>query len=496
MIRALMQTHENPKAISAATSATGRFSIWGLASALLLWHWHYADVWQTLQPHLVMMVLALPFVLAWPARRRLVLSIATTLTIAEFFGEHYLRGLDFAAPATWGSHPTALLHFAELTGGVVLGLYALFLIACRFRSLPALAQRHPVVMLHAGIWILIGAMLRWPQLWVLSTFLPVLAWRVAYLAQLAARGNLGSSSFGDHLFCLWPVYGPSNSTPIGKGAEFLSRHEARNGEQLARSQLAGLKLLILAFAWTIARQAMDAAVYGDPSSPFRGLFGGLSLELPRLQRMMELHLTDARSAVACLYLELIRWTLEIAVYGHLVVGSLRLLGFHVFRHTYRPLLAESLVDFWGRWTYYYKEVLNDFFFFPTFLRSSWASPKVRLFLAVFAAALVGNMYFDVLWNLDLLLYGKREWMWAHWGSRTVYCTLLATGIWVSMLRQKQERSGQAIRRSGGLARAQRIAGVLTFYALAHVWNTGSTVLGPFDCFAWLLAVAGIRPMSM
>ena len=87
----------------------------------------------------------------------------------------------------------------------------------------------------------------------------------------------------------------------------------------------------------------------------------------------------------------------------MIVGCIRLLGFNVFRNTYKPLLAESIVEFWNRYYYYFKELLVEFFFYPTYLRSSWARPGIRMFLAVFAAAFIGNMYYHVLGSPETVL---------------------------------------------------------------------------------------------
>lgn len=92
--------------------------------------------------------------------------------------------------------------------------------------------------------------------------------------------------------------------------------------------------------------------------------------------------------LASIYCELVRQVLRHAVNGHAVIGTLRLFGFKVFRNTYKPLLAESRVAFWGR--YYY---------FP------W--------------------------------------------SRTFYCFLLAIGIFVSMGLEKRRAGGKVPAGWGG-----------------------------------------------
>ena len=79
----------------------------------------------------------------------------------------------------------------------------------------------------------------------LAIQLPFFLWRVGYLLISGKRGKVAGTRFRDHLMYFWPFYGGAN-TPYGKGLDYLSRHEAKDEEALARSQLAGIRLLILA----------------------------------------------------------------------------------------------------------------------------------------------------------------------------------------------------------------------------------------------------------
>jgi len=191
-------------------------------------------------------------------------------------------------------------------------------------------------------------------------------------------------------------------------------------------------------------------------------------------------------AWASVYLELIRITLLLAITGHVIVGCLRLLGFNVFRNTYKPLLAESIVDFWGRYYFYFKELLVDLFFYPAFLSCSWAGKKLRLFIAVFAAAFAGNMYFHFLLRYELVTNLEFASLWADLGPRLIYCGLLAFGIWISMLRQEKRRAGDV--RETALVRLRRIAGVWTFFGVINIWNVGPPGLDISERFqfVWVL----------
>ena len=49
---------------------------------------------------------------------------------------------------------------------------------------------------------------------------------------------------------------------------------------------------------------------------------------------------------------------------------------------------ETVVGFWNRYYYYFKEIMVDFFFFPTFVSWFRKRPVLRLFAAVFMAVAV------------------------------------------------------------------------------------------------------------
>jgi hypothetical protein len=96
--------------------------------------------------------------------------------------------------------------------------------------------------------------------------------------------------------------------------------------------------------------------------------------------------------------------------------------------------------------------------------------------AVFAAAFVGNMYYHFLRASESLIAGDLALVWKILGPRMIYCFALAVGIYISMLRQRQRRGNTATADSGNgkFAKARRIAGVWTFFALLNFWNTKST----------------------
>ena len=432
-----LQFHEYPAAIAWWQSAMGRGLVW----------------------------------LTPPARRRLLLSVAAvavgTVTTLQTMARH--KDL----PVPHGTADLTLLVLAQF------GLLALvFWAAARFSALPGILRRHPQWALHASYWSLLlllslttPAAGGWRALvFGLAILYPMLLWRCGYLMMAGQHGRMQGTSARDHLFYLWPAYGGSD-TPYGKGLGYLSQFEARTTPELARSQLAGFKLLLLAVLWRLVLTAFEGVVYGPGNGLTRAL-GGFTLGVPTLPSLLtQGGAAPVAASWASIYCALFEDVLRLAVKGHLIVGALRLFGFNVFRNTYKPLLAESVVEFWNRYFYYFKELLSTFFFMPAFTgygKQLRRWPNLRLCAAVFAAAFVGNVYYHVIKESAALAQGW--WLDVLWAqrSRMFYCLLLALGIFVSMLRE-QGRRGQAM--TNGVARRWvRIFGVWTFFALISIWN--------------------------
>ncbi len=431
-------------------------------------------------------------VLPWlnPSRRRVLLGIGAFAVAARLAIEAVRPvGKWWVLPPHWDVWPVVA---ALMIAFVVFW----FFIARRFDALPRFVTRRPLVFLHASFWPFVAVLWCLPdasswQRGVLAAFaaiLPFLLWRLAYMLQMAQRGRMSGTRFNDHALYVWPVWGGTD-TPYGKGLDYLASVEAKDADALARSQLAGLKLFILAFACAVGHRVINGAVFGVDNL-VRTFLGDAALDLPAIREI----LADGPGAqppwVAwiAVYGDLFVRVLKLAVYGHVVVGYARLCGFYVFRNTYKPLLAETIIEFWNRFYYYFKELLVHFFFIPTFVARFKRSPRLRLLAAVFASAFLGNVYYHVIQDDSLL---ARDWnaLSDSVVPRLSYAFLLAGGIYVSMLRQ-QARQGAAPARHWA-RRALAILGVWTFYGVIRIFHeAGATPLGSLR---HLLAFVGIGP---
>lgn len=454
--------------------------LWMVATLLLTWHEVNA---------LALMILSLTLAMLFPRWRRTILSLAAVGMIFVTL----LEAMNFdSGSALLTSEAFGALPWMKLAGGTTAILAMILFIvtvAIHFEKLPAMIRRFPLFALHLALWA--GLFLSSIPGFAVLTMAPGMAWRLSYLLTLASRGKTVGTRFRDHLFYLVPVSAwGDTATPMGKGLDYLSKHESRDSRSFAESQLAGIKLLLLALIWTGVKIMVNGLVYGHGTEQLGTWSSEWSINLPRLRDLVAGNdASPVLIAWAAVYLELIMATLSIAIWGHVIVGCIRLLGFNVFRNTYKPLLAESIVEFWNRYYYYFKELLVEFFFYPTYLRSSWARPRVRMFLAVFAAAFIGNMYYHVLASPETVLSFDLTGFWGQWGPRFVYCFLLALGIWVSMLRQQSSRARGG--KNSFLIRMRRIAGVWTFYSVIHIWNVNSLEAGIGERFEFFLSLFGV-----
>jgi hypothetical protein len=339
--------------------------------------------------------------------------------------------------------------------------------AVHFKKLPEAIRRRPQMTLHAIFLmvVLIAQLTKSDPSFLhslaaaLVILLPVVIWRIGYMLASAQAGRIGNTRFRDHLIYIFPAWHGS-STPYGKGIDYLSRFEAKTATDLARSHLAGLKLLLLSLLWWGVLQFFDDVIFGDVLA--------FSLDFPHTSELVTRQ-KSSTIAVAwlALYFDLVWQTLKVATNGHLIIGLLRLFGFNVFRNTYKPLLAETLISFWNRYYFYFKELLATFFFYPIFSRWFKAQPKLRLFAAVIASAFFGNLYYHFIKAEASLLsepgYGVID---GH-QSHAFYCLLLAFGLFFSLLRQQNQTTLPAIR---AWQRFFRIGCVWTFFGLILIWR--------------------------
>ena len=327
-------------------------------------------------------------------------------------GRHWLRLLGLAylvlswALLRWtAAHPQALLTKRPL----VCSLSAL---AAGCALAWSLQQAWPdsAVSTSASAWLMVATKLAGSYLWFMC---------YGIVDQRSAKRPSALSS----LATFHPFWG-SSSAPIGKGAMYQAKLRCRSDAELAVTQLKAVKLL----AWSFVLLGLS-----------RGLQAlAAHFAIPRFEQLLESFLHGENTSVlkgwCALLIAVAVGTLELAVWGHQIVAGARFAGFKLRRNTFRPLESRTLADFWNRYYFYFKELLVDFFFYPTFLRWQTRRPKLRVFLATFMAAGVGNAIYHFVRDIELVYTLGPSAAFGSYLSYLFYCSVLAIGIGVSQAR--------------------------------------------------------------
>ena len=335
----------------------------------------------------------------------------------------------------------------------------MFLYWCAMRWPKSRFGRRPLVFLLTGfsaLIVLACATTRLSQsyvaLWTLVGVAASYVWFIGYA--VTDKSSKPSSDGALELASFRPLWGSTN-VPFPKGAAYLRRIEAKTPEQLAVVQLKGLKLMVwaillqlfqilwLSFFHNYLRiphpdQALAASVHGTP---------------------VAWHLRWESQILA--YFELI---LSFSIFGHRFIACCRMAGFNALRNTYRPLSATTLIEFFNRFYYYFKELLVDFFYYPAFLRYWKGYRRFRTIFATFAAVFFGNSFYHLTREF---YFFRDEGLWkgiASYQVIFVHNAALAIGLSISQLHKRRPRPNGFIR-----SRLAPSCGVACFYILLLVF---------------------------
>ena len=271
----------------------------------------------------------------------------------------------------------------------------------------------------------------WPHLilWGLVGALASYLWFIAYA--LTDRNSKPGRELTLEVAALRPLWGSTN-TPFPKGAAYLRRIEAKNPEQLAIFQLKGLKLL----AWAILLAALQGLWY-------RFFHGYLRIPMPDQALTMSVQGTPVAWHLrwACQILAYFELIFTFSIFGHRIIAVCRMAGFNALRNTYRPLSATTIMEFFNRFYYYFKELLVDFFFYPAFLRYWKRHKRIRMIFATWRA----------IASYQVLFF---------------YNAFLAAGLCVSQLRKRGPKPAGFVR-----AHLLPAVGVGFFYCILNVFDS-------------------------
>lgn len=303
------------------------------------------------------------------------------------------------------------------------------LLLCARRKPDQYLARHPMVSLLAlsfiiyylSTWSIFSHTTR-VSLWYFLLMFVYGIWYMAYA--LVDQRNQAASPILFQLSTVHTLW-MASSVPWGKGAAFLRKNASTTKEALAITQLKGFKLLIWGILLLLAEFVLSWIFYKTL---------GLT-DLATLQKMHANGQVFPRSAAwYALIWATAKNAIALAGSGHIMIAAARLAGFRLPRNTCRPLQARTLIEYWNRFYFYFKELLVDFFFLPTFFRCFKKHPKIRLFFATFMAAGVGNAIFHFVRDINLEAGNGLLNDFIDYQSYLFYCTVLATGIGISQLR--------------------------------------------------------------
>ena len=265
------------------------------------------------------------------------------------------------------------------------------------------------------------------SLWIVTGVSISCLWMLAYAA-IDLKGRL-EMPFAARATLMRPFWG-GETVPIGKSWGYLSKFDAKTEEDLAATRLKALKLIVWTFLLAVALKCTEFVLYDW-------------LTMPRLEAAISAHAEGASAGRAMHWASLVSNyfvdLMVIAVWGHGIVATVRMVGFRIPRNTYRPLDARSLAEFWNRYYFYFKEFLVDIFFYPAFLRWFKSNTKLRIAFATLCAAGLGNFLYH--FTRESHVFADRS-FWdavAVFHSAMFYSAMLAAGLIISQWRGRKAK---------------------------------------------------------
>jgi hypothetical protein len=365
----------------------------------------------------------------------------------------------------------------------------------------------------------ISSVQRRPVIWIVTLYMGALAglsWTTGRYDPFPSYGWTIAAIFGQYLWfyalsfternvalpflvrigcyqpfwCTWPW-----ATPYPLGERDLQKGESREREDLAVSQIKGVKLLLWAELVSLLLQGLSHACYGGDFYGF-SLPAGWILHTPSMDYAFLASDGQGLAWYSYWYILFVSFYLTLLYYialGHYIIGLARLAGFNLKRNTYKPFYATNVAEFFSRYDYYYKEILVTLFFYPAFFRWFRKHPRVRMFFATFCAAAIGNSLIHLLDGTDRIHdVGLWQAVIDH-QSFFVYALLLTLGIYLPQLLGKSGLTG-----GGRKARSMTVPGkvfasasVFTFFMVINVFFLGTWTIEVGTRFRFLGRMIGL-----
>ncbi|WP_394688077.1 hypothetical protein [Hoeflea sp.] len=431
--------------------------------------------------HFILIAFSLLLCAVFPARRMLALTGvgAVYFLLRPLKQEQHYTFFD----DLWGSFGTALPADASFIGfGLIFIVFAYAMIRNQTSRKIGVIAKHPVwFMLLLGVCLSALTILA-PQThplfaasWISLSYLSGSFFFLGYII-LDSRSKTALPSY-QQLGFLRPIWA-YGVVPL-KGPAFFRKFEAKNSTELAATRLKALKLLV----W--------AAILGCISEFLftRTLFG--FLEIPHLEAAIPAISGGADTPFASRWLILaVTFLAELVAFAvsiHVFVAVIRMAGFGVPRGMANPLSSRTMSEFWSRYLFYFKELLADFFFYPTFQRFFKNHPRLRLAFATFMAAFVGNILFDLISDSPgFAIIGFLETI-QNFYSYVIYAGALTVGLIWSQLGQRRTTAKDGWIRHDVVPRVQ----VILFFALLQIFDNHDGLVPVGDRISFFSSLFGV-----
>jgi hypothetical protein len=435
-----------PPLVRFAQTFAGKVVIW----ALFAWGlWFFSGgFWDCVPLAGALLLLVLLPQWRWP----LMCFCTLGMSAIQFKSPDFLAAVGLGVLLFWCARRWPNSHFAQRPLAYLLAGCALLIVASSM--VPGNSRA------YAPAWRAVG----------LAT---VYVWFIAYA--LIDRKASPQKDLTLEVGAFRPFWGSTN-TPFPKGAAYLRRIEARNDQELAVTQLKGLKLLVWAILLALFQREWMYFFHVYLDIPWA--IGALAKSV--LRAPYPWYVCWESQAVS-----FFEFLLQLTIFGHRVIACCRLAGFNALRNTYRPLSSITVIEFFNRFYYYFKELLVDFFFYPAFFKYFKKHPRLRLIAATFAAAAFGNMYFHFIRDYWIIQKVGLADALANFQVYAFYSVMLAAALCISQLRKREIRPGLL------RGRVFPAAGVLFFYLVLDVFGSTERNYPLIEHFRFLGHMFGI-----
>jgi len=404
-----------------------------------------------------------------PKMRRL-LVLTCTLVLTNFFW--FENGILARIAAAEAIQPTRIKILIWVLIPFVVTCAALMWAAAKYRR--GWIARRPLLTLVGLYGLFVGiacyAPLHGFTRFAVWSFLLVFCnyfWYLAYAVRDCA------TPAGDSLvtqFGTFHAFWGGTSAPIPKGASYWRRIEVKTPAELAITMIKGVKLIVWCYLLAIVSQFVTHVAYQRLQIP------SVSTCIQAFSLGKPFHpLTSWASIVV----EQIVHLLSFAIWGHQIIAICRMAGFRTLRNSYAPLSSRTIAEYFNRYSFYFKELLVDMFFYPAFIHCFTRFKKLRLFFATFAAVLLGSTLFHFIRDTHNLSITGFPYAVVHY-QYAQYSFVLALAISISQIR-KRPPQGTWFR-----GRLVAPACVFAFFCCTRVLEIAGPSLGvSFHYFAYL-----------